>query len=128
MSSHAQNNARVVPLRPAEPAPEPEAPAEPKEPLWRDVVGEVLRDERLDQSRTLKDVSAEAGISMPYLSEIERGRKEASSEVLAAAAHALGLELADLLALSHRRLVRLTRAQRVGRAAPSRQVEMSLAA
>lgn len=72
-------------------------------------MGEVLRNERLDQDRTLKDVADAAGISMPYLSEIERGRKEASSEVLAAAAHALGLDLADLLALSHRRLVRLVR-------------------
>lgn len=123
MSSHAQDDARVVPLRPV--APEP---SEAKEPLWRDVVGEVLRDERLDQERTLKDVASEARISMPYLSEIERGRKEASSEVLAAAAHALGLDLADLLALSHRRLVRLSRAQRVPARAPSRQVEMSLAA
>lgn len=46
---------------------------------------------------------------MPYLSELERGRKEASSEVLAAAAKALGLGLADLLALSHGELLRLTR-------------------
>ena len=43
---------------------------------------------------------------MPYLSELERGRKEASSEVLAAAAHALGLGLADLLARAHGELVR----------------------
>ncbi|NGN63442.1 helix-turn-helix transcriptional regulator [Streptomyces sp. A7024] len=76
---------RVVPL------------PQPKEPLWRDVVGDVLRRERLAQERTLKEVAEEARISMPYLSEVERGRKEASSEVLAAAAHALGLRLADLL-------------------------------
>ncbi|MFJ2263825.1 helix-turn-helix domain-containing protein [Streptomyces sp. NPDC087844] len=109
MSSHASNRARVIPLRPvpAEPAapPEPAEPA-PREPLWRDVVGEVLRRERLAQERTLKEVAEAARISMPYLSELERGRKEASSEVLAAAAHALGLGLADLLALSHHRLVR----------------------
>ncbi len=107
MSSHASNRARVIPLRPvpAEPA-APSEPAEPapREPLWRDVVGEVLRRERLAQERTLKEVAEAARISMPYLSELERGRKEASSEVLAAAAHALGLGLADLLALSHRRL------------------------
>ncbi|WP_328498371.1 helix-turn-helix transcriptional regulator [Streptomyces sp. NBC_00414] len=112
MSSHASNSARVIPLRPvpadpAEPA-EPVVPVvpTPREPLWRDVVGEVLRRERLAQERTLKDVAEAARISMPYLSELERGRKEASSEVLAAAAHALGLGLADLLALSHRRLMR----------------------
>ncbi|WP_190121530.1 helix-turn-helix domain-containing protein [Streptomyces inusitatus] len=90
--------ARVVPLRPAAGAPDP------KEPLWRDLVGEVLRRERLAQGRTLKEVAETARISMPYLSEIERGRKEASSEVLAAAARALGLGLADLLALTHREL------------------------
>ncbi|WP_261989439.1 transcriptional regulator [Streptomyces sp. uw30] len=47
-------------------------------------------------------------ISMPYLSEVERGRKEASSEVLAAAAHALGLGLGDLLSLAQGELVRVT--------------------
>jgi hypothetical protein len=109
VSSHASDEARVIPLRPVPAAPaapaKPEEPA-PKEPLWRDVVGDVLRRERLAQERTLKDVADAARISMPYLSELERGRKEASSEVLAAAAHALGLGLADLLALAHGRLAR----------------------
>nr|WP_246108594.1 helix-turn-helix transcriptional regulator [Streptomyces sedi] len=75
-----------------------------REPLWRDLVGDVLRRERLARGRTLKDVADAARISMPYLSEVERGRKEASSEVLAAAARALGLDLADLLALAQHRL------------------------
>ncbi|MFI2642199.1 helix-turn-helix domain-containing protein [Streptomyces sp. NPDC018610] len=79
-----------------------------REPLWRDLVGDVLRRERLAQERTLKDVADAARISMPYLSEVERGRKEASSEVLAAAAQALGLGLADLLALAQGELVRIT--------------------
>ncbi|GAA5046889.1 helix-turn-helix domain-containing protein [Streptomyces similanensis] len=79
-----------------------------REPLWRDLVGDVLRRERLAQERTLKDVADAARISMPYLSEVERGRKEASSEVLAAAAQALGLGLGDLLALAHGELVRIT--------------------
>jgi transcriptional regulator with XRE-family HTH domain len=79
-----------------------------KEPLWRHIVGDVLRRERLAQERRLRDVADEARISMPYLSEIERGRKEASSEVLAAAAHALGLSLADLLTLAQAELARLT--------------------
>ncbi|GAB2727474.1 helix-turn-helix domain-containing protein [Streptomyces bullii] len=127
MTNQASNEARVLPLRPQPadrpappqrraPAPRPAvippgrgstAPA-PREPLWRDLVGEVLRNERLTQERTLKDVADAARISMPYLSEVERGRKEASSEVLAAAAHALGLSLGDLLARAHGELVRIT--------------------
>ncbi|MFH9471480.1 helix-turn-helix domain-containing protein [Streptomyces clavifer] len=99
MSSHAQNRARVIPLRPVPAAAPGPAPAV-REPLWRDVVGDVLRRERLAQERTLKDVAEDARISMPYLSEIERGRKEASSEVIAAAARSLGLGLADVLSLA----------------------------
>ncbi|MGW7794101.1 helix-turn-helix domain-containing protein, partial [Streptomyces tricolor] len=97
MSNPVSEEARVIPLRPAPArpaAPEP-APA-PREPLWRDLVGEVLRRERQAQQRTLKDVADAARISLPYLSEVERGRKEASSEVLAAAAHALGVGLGDV--------------------------------
>ncbi|GGU48617.1 helix-turn-helix domain-containing protein [Streptomyces lavendofoliae] len=81
----------------------------PVEPLWRHVVGGVLRRERLAQERTLKDVAEAAAISMPYLSELERGRKEASSEVLAAVARALGLGLADLLARAQAELARPVR-------------------
>ena len=121
MSNEAPNQARVIPLRPqsvrpgtARPvserpasAPPGEAPArQTREPLWRDLVGDVLRRERLTQERTLKDVADAARISMPYLSEVERGRKEASSEVLAAAAHALGLGLGDLLSLAQGELTR----------------------
>lgn len=106
MTSQAPYHARVIRLRP-EPARPAPAPA-PREPLWRDLVGDVLRRERLAQERTLKDVADEARISVPYLSEVERGRKEASSEVLAAAARALGLGLGDLLSLAHGELVRVT--------------------
>lgn len=111
MTNQAPNEARVIPLRPraTEPAQRGPAPRRaPKEPLWRDLVGDVLRRERLAQERTLKDVADAARISMPYLSEVERGRKEASSEVLAAAAQALGLGLGDLLTLAQRELVRVT--------------------
>jgi transcriptional regulator with XRE-family HTH domain len=66
-------------------------------PLWRHVLGEVLRGERLDQDRILTEVASTAGVSPQYLSEVERGRKEASSEVLGAVADALGLELADVV-------------------------------
>ncbi|MEU6686724.1 helix-turn-helix transcriptional regulator [Streptomyces sp. NPDC046832] len=119
--SNQPNEARVIPLRPhgARPAGAPprQAPPAPtaKEPLWRDLVGDVLRRERLAQERTLKDVADEARISMPYLSEVERGRKEASSEVLAAAAHALGLDLGDLLTRAHGELTRLTSRHAAGR-------------
>ncbi|MDT0569193.1 helix-turn-helix transcriptional regulator [Streptomyces sp. DSM 3412] len=115
MSQHASNEARVIPLRPAA-APPTGPPA--KEPLWRDLVGDVLRRERLAQERTLKDVADAARISMPYLSEVERGRKEASSEVLAAAAQALGLGLGDLLSLAQRELSRPTARSRRTSTAP----------
>nr|WP_222109558.1 helix-turn-helix transcriptional regulator [Streptomyces cupreus] len=95
------------PARQGPSRPQATAPA-PREPLWRDLVGDVLRRERLAQERTLKDVADAARISMPYLSEVERGRKEASSEVLAAAAQALGLGLGDLLSRAQGELIRLT--------------------
>ncbi|GAB3851810.1 hypothetical protein GCM10029963_40260 [Micromonospora andamanensis] len=65
--------------------------------LLRRVIGAVLRRERQHQGRTLREVARAAGVSVPYLSEVERGRKEASSEVLAAICRALGLHLSDLL-------------------------------
>ncbi|XUZ28892.1 helix-turn-helix domain-containing protein [Streptomyces sp. RMIT01] len=111
MTIRATNQADVIPLRPLPAAADPAPPALPPEPLWRDLVGEVLRRERRAQGRTLKDVSEASRISMAYLSEVERGRKEASSEVLAAAARALGLSLADVLALAGERLVSLTAAR-----------------
>ncbi|WP_283097699.1 helix-turn-helix transcriptional regulator [Frankia sp. AgB32] len=66
-------------------------------PLLRRLVGEALRRRRLAQGRTLRDVADAARVSMPYLSEVERGLKEASSEVLAAICRALHVRLADLL-------------------------------
>ncbi|MFG2549225.1 helix-turn-helix domain-containing protein [Streptomyces sp. NPDC048581] len=108
----SERPATAAPVPAARPSAVPHSPAPsgpaPKEPLWRDLIGDVLRRERLAQERTLKDVADDARISMPYLSEVERGRKEASSEVLAAAAHALGLGLGDLLSLAQGELVRLT--------------------
>jgi transcriptional regulator with XRE-family HTH domain len=65
--------------------------------LLRHVIGAALRRIRLDDGRTLREVSLAANISMPYLSEIERGRKEPSSEILAGICAALGLTLLDLL-------------------------------
>lgn len=67
-------------------------------PLLRKTLGEVLRRTRLEQGRTLADVARAAKVSAQYLSELERGLKEASSEVLAAICDALRVELSDLLA------------------------------
>ena len=82
-----------------------------REPLWREVLGQVLRDAREAQGGRLVDVAERAGISPQYLSEIERGRKEPSSEMIAAVSGALSIELDDLLIsvaanvrrISHRR-------------------------
>ncbi len=67
-------------------------------PLLRTMIGDVLRRTRRAQGRTLADVSRAARVSVPYLSELERGRKEASSEVLAAICDALRIDLSELLA------------------------------
>jgi transcriptional regulator with XRE-family HTH domain len=66
--------------------------------LLRTQLGTTLRGHRLRQRRTLRDVSGRARVSLGYLSEVERGQKEASSELLASICDALDLELADLLA------------------------------
>lgn len=82
------------------------------EPRLRGVIGDVLREERLRQDRTLADVSKEASVSLPYLSEIERGRKEVSSDLLDAICDALELPLVDVLDRSADRLRIDGRAQR----------------
>jgi transcriptional regulator with XRE-family HTH domain len=65
--------------------------------LLRHALGEVLRRRRLLLGKTLRDVAAESRVSLPYLSEIERGRKEPSSEILAAVCEVLRLDLSALL-------------------------------
>lgn len=67
--------------------------------LMRELVGESLREERAAQGKTLREVSASARVSLGYLSEVERGQKEASSELLAAICNSLDLPLATLLLL-----------------------------
>ena len=62
----------------------------------REAVGEALRRRRQHQGRTLREVAEAAGVSLTYLSEVERGRKEVSSEVLEAVCAALHLGLAEL--------------------------------
>ncbi|MFC8076386.1 helix-turn-helix domain-containing protein [Streptomyces sp. NPDC057307] len=85
----------------AVPGPGPGRDSKADEPLMRDLVGAALRRARLRQGRTLRDVADRAQVSLPYLSEIERGRKEPSSEVLAAVCRALGLQLVDLVGALH---------------------------
>jgi transcriptional regulator with XRE-family HTH domain len=65
--------------------------------LLRSLLGGVLRQQRLRQGRTLRDVSAAAQVSLGYISEVERGQKEASSELLAAICSALEVPLSDVL-------------------------------
>jgi transcriptional regulator with XRE-family HTH domain len=65
--------------------------------LLRRVLGDALRSRRLGQARTLREVSTAANVSLGYLSEIERGHKEASSELLASICDALGARLSDVL-------------------------------
>src|ERR1700745_1012487 len=94
--------ARVYPLRrvpPAQPPsqrPSPPPRPSPPEPLWREVLGQRLRALRLDQQETISGTAGQAVISPQYLSEIERGRKEPSSEMIAALAGALGTSLTGL--------------------------------
>src|SRR6202051_525108 len=66
-------------------------------PLVREVVGEVLRQARMSQGRTLREVSDSARVSLGYLSEVERGRKEPSSELLNAICDALDVPLSTVL-------------------------------
>ena len=65
--------------------------------LLREAIGETIRDLRVRSQRTLRDVSADAQVSLGYLSEIERGQKEASSEVLSWIAEALGVSVSQLM-------------------------------
>jgi transcriptional regulator with XRE-family HTH domain len=66
-------------------------------PLWREELGRSLRAIRKAQGGRLVDIAEQAGISPQYLSEIERGCKDPSSEMIAAVTGALGVDLADLL-------------------------------
>ncbi len=65
--------------------------------LLRELIGESLREERVSQSKTLREISKSARVSLGYLSEVERGQKEASSELLASICSALDLPLSVVL-------------------------------
>jgi transcriptional regulator with XRE-family HTH domain len=82
--------------------------------LLREVIGDVLRRARTDQGRTLREVSDTARVSLGYLSEVERGRKEASSELLSAICGALDVPLSQVLSdagvqMAHEELAAVTR-------------------
>ena len=95
------------------------------EPLLRRLVGAILREQRARQQRTLRDVAQDARVSIAYLSEVERGRKEASSEVLAAVCRALGLRLVDLVGTAHAQLALAEGRVVVDLAAPAAQRELA---
>ena len=86
----------VIPLHPRR--------LRPPEPLWRQAVGEQLREERKRRKERIADVAGRAGVSPQYLSELERGRKDPSSEVLSAVSGALGLTVLTLAERSAGRL------------------------
>ncbi|NJA60231.1 helix-turn-helix domain-containing protein [Streptomyces sp. NEAU-H3] len=65
--------------------------------LLRRLLGDVLRRQRQRQGRTLREVSSSARVSLGYLSEVERGQKEASSELLAAICDALDVRMSELM-------------------------------
>jgi transcriptional regulator with XRE-family HTH domain len=79
--------------------------------LLREVIGDVLRRARTSQGRTLREVSDSARVSLGYLSEVERGRKEASSELLTAICGALDVPLSEVLTDAGRRMEREERAR-----------------
>ncbi|MGC5626801.1 helix-turn-helix domain-containing protein [Georgenia sp. Z1344] len=72
--------------------------------LLRNVIGDVLREVRQRQGRTLREVSSDAKVSLGYLSEVERGQKEASSELLASISEALNTPLSHIMRVVSGRL------------------------
>ncbi|MFT4147215.1 MAG: helix-turn-helix transcriptional regulator [Micrococcaceae bacterium] len=78
--------------------------AQAQEPLLREVTGDVLRSVRNHKGRTLREVSKDSKVSLGYLSEVERGKKEASSELLAAICAAMGIPVYTLLRIIADRL------------------------
>ena len=84
----------VLPLQRPDREPVRETP--PQEPLWRELVGAELRRERQAREERLADVAERAGVSTQYLSEVERGLKDPSSEILSAVAGALDLTVREL--------------------------------
>lgn len=83
-----------------------------KAALLREMLGESLREQRFAQGRTLREVSSGARVSLGYLSEVERGQKEASSELILAICTALELPQSELMRMVSEKLLKAeTRAQ-----------------
>lgn len=95
------DEAQIIPFPTSPSSRETEDAAEPK---VKDAIGDVLREERHDQGRTLADVADEAAVSVQYLSEIERGRKDVSSDLLESVTKALEIPIADVLERAAKRL------------------------
>lgn len=74
----------------------PRRPQDGPEPLWRHLLGDLLRRRRHERDETLTETAEQAGVSPQYLSEVERGLKEPSSEMIAAIAGALDTTLIEL--------------------------------
>src|SRR4051812_12234264 len=94
--------------------------------VLRRLLGDVLRTRRQSQDRTLREVSAAARVSLGYLSEIERGQKEASSELLGSICEALDVPLAEVLRDVTENLVRAERPVSPQPAGPEVPAEASL--
>ena len=98
------------------------------EPLWRHLLGDELRGIRHDRGQTLTETARRAGVSPQYLSEMERGLKEPSSEMIAAVAGALDTSLVDLTRGVSERLRELAPAQTAQPARASARRALALAA
>ncbi len=75
----------------------PVRPTDSAVPLLRELLGEILRRKRTEGGYTLREVADTARVSLAYISEVERGRKEASSEILGAVCQALGVTILELV-------------------------------
>ncbi len=95
--------------------------------LMREAIGGTLRRARTERRRTLRDVSRRARVSLGYLSEVERGRKEASSELLAAICEALDISLPDLLTEAADTIATAMAATRIHRPIGLRHTDLRLA-
>src|SRR5258707_15374448 len=93
--------------------------------LLREVLGDVVREARINQGRTLRQVSDAARVSLGYLSEVERGRKEASSELLSAICGALEVPLSRVLSDAGEELARIETTP--DRAEPARGTNIDVA-
>ncbi|MEU6249785.1 helix-turn-helix transcriptional regulator [Glycomyces sp. NPDC047010] len=94
--------------------------------LLRELLGETLRRRRRAQKRTLRDVSKQANVSLGYLSEIERGHKEPSSELLASVCGALQVRLSEVLAEVSREVAAHERGDEAPQNPQARQVPVLL--